>query len=231
MDPTSPFQDFSESGATVDYLQYPRDTLGRKSGDCDDLSILFAAALENIGIATAFVDVPGHVFVMFNTGVPEKDRATLGFPDLLIVPYQGTAWIPVEMTMVGSSFTRAWQKAADEYREWSARGKAEIVHTQKAWEVFKPVTLSSTEARAPKVTREEIEAAFKDELEALGRMRLANLSAGFLDALRKDPNDLAALAQLGILYGENGLFAEALEQFQKMLAVDQEQFPGTEQYR
>ena len=38
--------------------------------------------------------------------------------------------------------------------------------------------------------------------------------------LKKDPKDTAALSQLGILYGENGLYAEALEQFQKILAMD-----------
>jgi hypothetical protein len=219
VDPTSPFQDFSESSASVDYLQYPRDTLNRKSGDCDDLSILFASALENIGVGTAFIDVPGHVFVMFNTGVPEKDKATLGFPDLLVV-HQGTVWIPVEMTMVGSSFTRAWQKAAEEYRNWSAKGKAEVVNTQKSWEQFKPVTLPPSEARAAKVTKEQLEAMFKDELETLGRQRLGALSAEYLDVLKKQPANISALGQLGILYGENGLYAEALEQFQKILVTD-----------
>ena len=219
VDPTSPFQDFSENSASVDYLQYPRDTLTRKSGDCDDLSILFASALENIGVGTAFVDVPGHVFVMFNTGVPEKDKATLGFPDLLVV-HLGTVWIPVEMTMVGSSFTRAWQKAAEEYRDWSAKGKAEVVSTQKSWEQFKPVTLPPTEARAAKVTKEQIEALFKDELETFGRQRLSALSADYLDVLKKQPNNISALGQLGILYGENGMYAEALEQFQKILVTD-----------
>ncbi len=219
IDPSSPFQDFSENSAVVDYVQYPRDTLTRKSGDCDDLSILFAACMENIGIETAFIDVPGHVFIMFNTGISENEKATLGFPDKL-VSYQGTAWVPVEMTMVGSSFTRAWQKAAEEYREWSAKGKADIVSTEKAWELFKPATLPHTEQRSPKVSKEEIEAKFKDELESLGRQRLANLSTEYLDALKKKPNDTNAMDQLGILYGENGLLAEALEQFQKILAVD-----------
>ena len=220
VDPTSPFQEFSEKSGSADYLQYPRDTLARKSGDCDDLSVLFTASLENIGIATAFVDVPGHVFILFNTGVREKDKAVLGFRDELLVTHEGWVWIPVEMTMVGSSFTRAWSKGAEEYRDWSAKGKAEIVNTQKAWELFKPVTLPSTDTRAAKVSREEIEARFKDELEGLGTQRLANLSAEYLQRLKKDPADTAALGQLGILYGENGLYAEALEQFQKILAAD-----------
>ncbi len=220
VDPTSPFQQFSENTSVVDYLQYPRDTLNRKSGDCDDLSILFLACMENIGIGAALVDVPEHVFVMFNTGVPEEEKATLGFSDQLLVPYQGTMWVPVEMTMVGASFTKAWQKAAEEYRAWSAQGKADIIVVQKAWEQFKPVTLPHTSDASIKMKSETIEARFKGELEALGRQRLTNLSAEYIEILKKRPADLDALGQLGILYAENGLHAEALEQFQKMLAAD-----------
>ncbi len=220
VDPTSPFREFSEKTASVDYIQYPRDTLTRKSGDCDDLSILFAASMENIGIGTALVDVPGHVFIMFNTGVYEKDKDTLGFPDPLLVAHQGTVWIPVEMTLVGASFTRAWQKAAEEYGDWSAKGKVDIVSIQKAWEQFRPATLPNADVKFTKVKREEIEAKYKAELETLGRQRLANLSEGYIAALKKNPKDMTSLAQLGVLYGENGLHTEALEQFQKMLAVD-----------
>jgi DNA-binding beta-propeller fold protein YncE/tetratricopeptide (TPR) repeat protein len=220
VDPTSPYQDFSETTARVDYLQYPRDTFARKSGDCDDLSILFAAALENIGISTALVDVPGHVFILFNTGVLEADRKTLGFSDDMVVLHQGTVWIPVEMTLVGSSFTRAWQKGAEQYRDWSAKKAVEIVEVRKAWENFKPATLARSDAAAVKVTKDEIEAKFKGEIETLARKRLANLSEEYLERLKKKPNDMTALVGLGILYGENGLPAEALDQFQKALAVE-----------
>jgi Flp pilus assembly protein TadD len=221
VDPT-PFQEFSENTAIVDYTQYPRDVLTRKSGDCDDLSMMFAAAQENIGIETALVDVPGHVFVMFNTGIAEKERRLLGFPDELLVLYQGTAWIPLEMTMVGSSFTRAWQKGAEEYRYWSAKGKTEIISIHKAWEQFKPVTLPPADGKAIKVTSEEIEAKYKGELQALAAQRFATLSESLIESLKKNPTDLNALSQLGIAYGENGFYAEALEQFQKMLAVDKD---------
>lgn len=221
IDPTSPYQEFSENVAQVDYLQYPRDTISRKSGDCDDLSVLFAAAMENIGIPSALVDVPGHVFVMFNTGVPEADRKTLGLPDQLLVIYNGTVWIPIEMTLVGSSsFTRAWQKAAAEYRDWSAKKAVDIIEIQKAWESFKPATLPKDEIRPPKVAKEDIEAKFNGELEALARQRLLYLSNEYIEALKKNPADTGSMTALGILYGENGMLTEALEQFQKILAVD-----------
>lgn len=220
VDPT-PFQQFSGNSNIVDYTLYPRDVLLQKSGDCDGLSLLLAAALENISIETALVDVPGHVFLLFNTGVPEAERKNLGFPDELLVLHQGFTWIPVEMTMVGSSFTQAWRKGAEEYHDWSAKKKVEIISVHKAWEQFKPVTLQPYNDIGPgKAKSEEIEAKYKGELEELARTRLANLSAGYREILKKNPQDLQALGQLGILYGENGLTAEALEEFHKMLALD-----------
>jgi len=217
---TTPFQEFSENTAIVDYTQYPRDVLTRKSGDCDDLSMMFAAALENIGIETALVDVPGHIFVMFNTGITENERSLLGFPDELLVLHQGFAWIPVEMTMVGSSFTRAWQKGSEEYHDWSKKGKAEVISIHKAWEQFKPVTLPPADGKAIRVKSEDIEAKYRGELQALAAQRLTNLSGSLIESLKRNPNDLDSLSQLGLAYGENGFYAEALEQFQKMLAVD-----------
>jgi tetratricopeptide (TPR) repeat protein len=154
--------------------------------------------------------------------VSEAEKNTLGFPASLLVVHRGMVWIPVEMTLVGSSFTRAWQKGAEEYRDWSAKGKIEIVEVQKAWEQFRPVTLPPADLKPIRVKQEDIEAKYKDELETLGRQRLTALSAQYLAALKKNPGDVSALAQLGILYGENGLYPESLGQFQKLLAVDKE---------
>jgi cytochrome c-type biogenesis protein CcmH/NrfG len=219
VDPT-PYAEFSANSTIVDYTLYPRDVLAQKSGDCDGLSIMFAAAAENIGIETALVDVPGHVFVMFNTGVSEKERGVLGFPDEMLVLHQGTVWIPLEMTLVGSSFTQAWHKGAEEYRDWTAKGKIDIVGVHRAWEQFKPVTLPPADFKPVRVKSEDIEAQYKDELETLSRQRLAHLSAEYQEALAKKPENVDALTQLGILYGEYGLYTEAQEQFEKILAVD-----------
>lgn len=160
VDPSRPFEKFSEKRG-VDYLQYPRDTLFRKSGDCDDLSILFAASLKNVGINTAFIDVPGHVFVMFNTGVRWTERKKLGFSPELLIPFGETAWVPVEMTMVGQSFNRAWQYGADKYSEWSTKGKADITGTIQAWQLFKPVTLPSTEQKTRKIEKKNVKTKHK----------------------------------------------------------------------
>ena len=67
----------AENVAAVDYLQYPRDTLARKSGDCDDLSILYCSLLQALDIDTAFVTTPGHIFAAVALGVAPEDAKRL----------------------------------------------------------------------------------------------------------------------------------------------------------
>ncbi len=54
-DPKTPFTKFSESKDAIDYIQYPRETLRFRTGDCDDMVALYCSLLENIGISTALV--------------------------------------------------------------------------------------------------------------------------------------------------------------------------------
>ena len=63
IDPTTPFAEFSQNTMAVDYIQFPRNTLHYKSGDCDDLSILYASLLQAVGINTRFVFISGHVYI------------------------------------------------------------------------------------------------------------------------------------------------------------------------
>ena len=63
IDPTTPYSDFSKNGQIIDYLQFPVQTLNYKAGDCDDLSILYAALLKSVGIEAAFITVPGHILL------------------------------------------------------------------------------------------------------------------------------------------------------------------------
>ena len=116
-DPTNPYQITSGKTDTVDYVQYPRDTLRRKSGDCDDLVALYSAALENLGIYTLVIEAPGHMFMMFSTGI-DADADGYTNNDLYVI-HNGKLWIPVETTIVGRPFVKAWELGAANYYKWN----------------------------------------------------------------------------------------------------------------
>jgi hypothetical protein len=139
-DPNTPFSRLRAE--QVDYIQFPRETLKLKSGDCDDLSVLLAAGFENLGIEAALVEVPGHLFLMFRTGLKEADRGLISLQDELFVLRDGEVWIPLEATLIATSFTEAWAEGARKYHEAAKANQAKVVSLRKAWEKYAPATLA-----------------------------------------------------------------------------------------
>ena len=77
VDPASSYAELSRNKLAVDYLKYPAETLSYGSGDCDDLSACYCALLSSVGIPTAFITVPGHIFMAFALDMdPAAAKAT-----------------------------------------------------------------------------------------------------------------------------------------------------------
>jgi tetratricopeptide (TPR) repeat protein len=101
----------ARSGA-LDTVQFARETLTLKSGDCDDLSVLYASLLESIGVETAFLLVPGHVLLGVSPGVPADALERVTLDPTRVVVHDGKAYVPVETTALGKSFREAWAQGA-----------------------------------------------------------------------------------------------------------------------
>jgi len=133
VDPVTPYEDLSGDTQTIDFLQFPRQTLQYGTGDCDDLAALYAALLEAIGIHTAFVTHPGHIYLAFELSRPLRaQQGMFSNPDDLIVDGE-SVWVPVEVTMLGDDFLRAWRTAASQWRRYSAAGTASLHDTREGW--------------------------------------------------------------------------------------------------
>ena len=109
-----------------DYVQYADETLSRKTGDCDDLVVLYNSLLESIGIRTAFIDVRdpdeelAHLYMMFDTGLtPEEGYLISSNEKRFIIRGQNsskkTIWIPVETTLIEEGFEKAWSSGSIAY--------------------------------------------------------------------------------------------------------------------
>jgi hypothetical protein len=138
-DPNSGFSAAQKNKSGVDYLQFPRQTLQYKAGDCDDLSILYCALLESIGVETAFITIPGHIFMAFSLGV-SADQASKDFPDAAdMIMKENKAWIPIEVTDRRGDFLDAWQVGIKEWRSSDVRKEAGFYPVHDAWSMFEPV--------------------------------------------------------------------------------------------
>jgi hypothetical protein len=94
--------------------------------------------------STAFITIPGHIFIAFSTGVsPNEARKTFSRADDLIFRNE-KSWVPVEVT-VSAGFLRAWQDGAREWRENLSRNQVAFYPLHDAWQLYEPVGLPGAE--------------------------------------------------------------------------------------
>lgn len=214
-DPSNPNQIRLGSTDYVDYIQYPRETLGRKSGDCNDVVALYSTALEGVSIPTRVLLIPGHTFMMFSTGIPaDTDNYTM---NNMYVIYEGTLWIPVETTVVGKPFTKAWELGAAAYYKWKDNGLV-ILDVHEAWGKFKPATLPEDNSWKPAgKSRDSVEKAFPGDLTSVLKISSQTKTRRYLQAIQKNPSDMDAYLQVGIILAKSGDRNEAMKYFQRVL--------------
>lgn len=199
-DPINPYSVVSER-ETVDHVQLPEETLRRKSGDCDDLVVLLASLLENLGVRTALVDLPGHILMMIDSEMPFEIMAS-GAADIPWTQHDGTAWLPVEATLIDGTLLDAARAGAIELEKAGAR----IIDVESAWRKYPPVSNLATDWRAGLPEKARVLSGVEaDELE----WRRANLRI-FLSQLEKTAASADELAhQKAALHVRFGFFDEA----------------------
>ncbi len=207
IDPNTPFTELRDD--QLDYVQFPRETLRLKSGDCDDLSVLISAGLENLGIDTAFLEIPGHLFIMFNTSIPADDAGLISQDDSLLAIKNGTVWIPLEATMVNTSFIEAWAEGAHKYHKAARENSLGIIDIKQAWEQYKPVTLRKADYSADLPKEKRIRSLVDQAHEVLLAKSIDRLVMPYQVMVTNNPRNIAARLQIAILYARFGLYQDA----------------------
>ncbi|MBT3276288.1 MAG: hypothetical protein HN368_24285 [Spirochaetales bacterium] len=223
IDPSSSYKELSEDDNNVDYLQFPKKTLDYRAGDCDDLSVCYTSMLEAVGIETAFITIPGHIFPAFALDMSAAE-ARLSFlrPDDLIIDENGKVWLPVEITMVeDSGFLTAWLAGAKEWRENYSRQQAVIYPTHDAWSVYQPVGFSDSTADPTIPNTQTVLDVFSSELDRWVKREISTRELEYLAKLESEPDDGRTRNRLGVLYAQYGLNSSAEKQFREIVAEEE----------
>ncbi|MBL1353724.1 MAG: tetratricopeptide repeat protein [Zetaproteobacteria bacterium] len=218
IDPNNPYDKLSKTQA--DTVQYPRETLRVKSGDCDDLSVLMAASLENLGIETALLDVPGHLLMMFNTGLPEDQKQLISTQDDLLAIVDGKVWIPIEATLVGATFSEAWVEGAKKFQRYSKDGRLKPLYMHKIWQTVNPVTLPPANFKVQAPDQKLVSTLIKRESHILLLKAVGRLIAPYQNMLAFDAGNIEAQMQIAIIYAKNGLYEDAIHGFEGIIGMD-----------
>ncbi len=217
IDPTTPYVELSENKFTIDFLQFPRQTLDYKAGDCDDLSILYCALLESLGIETAFVTVPGHIYAAFSLGIePDEARKMFLYPDDFIIR-DDKVWLPVEVTQIGDGFLKAWQTGAKEWREFDPKGQTGFFPIHDAWQTYEPVGFLADVSEISLPPENVIVEAHVKELTRFVEREIGPRIRKLQADIERTQGNVRVRNKMGVLYARYGLDDKAEQEFNKIL--------------
>ncbi len=219
-DPNAPFSKISKQGIPLDTVQYPADTIRLKCGDCDDLTVLYAACLENIGIQTSVALCPGHIFLLFNTGVSQKNADMITLNKEQYVVRDGYVWLPLEITEIGSSFFKAWEKGSQEYNTWKEAKELKIIDMSDAWAEYAPATLKDMPQQPQMPSNEDVGETVRNNIDTLCKYQSMVKDTRIDECvalLQSHPEDISVANKLGVIYARHDSLEKAMAQFQNIL--------------
>lgn len=225
IDPSSSYEELSGNSTAVDYLQYPRQTLDYKSGDCDDLTVLNAALMQALGIPTAFITVPGHIYLAFSLGITPAEAARSFINPENLIMREDEVWLPLEITLLGSGFLRAWDTGASQWRSAVAEGSEGFFLVEEAWEIYESVAFFEDTGITPP-DGEGVARAFQREASNLVGFQLAPKIASLEARLQNNPRPFLIHNAIGVLYARYGQLEQARQAFTESLELNPEYVPS-----
>lgn len=230
-DPNATFAAATTGGSYIDTILWPDAVLSlpqeRRAGDCDDLAILYSALLESVGIQTALLKTTGHLFMMFNTGIPETHRFSLPVPEDLFVKAKSVLWLPIETTALPATFTQAWQKGAAGYRADRDLKDLKTYFTAEEQKIYPPLDHAPIQRtwRAFPSTK-EVNTLVQANCEEIKTWQKDYLQDKYVAILQKHPDNVLARNQLGCLYAGLANFEQAEAELDSVLKYEASYAPA-----
>lgn len=217
-DPQTPFVQTHASPDAIDYVQYPYQTLAYRGGDSDDLAVVYAAALESIGVPSALIVTSDEVLVAFQ--MSRNAEATRGMflnaDDFLFI--DDHAWVPVRMSMLREGFLQAWNGGAGVAAADAAFGDR-LFTVADAWASYPPPGVPDVSADTEKPGEAQLVNAFSNVVNLVVLREVTPRVAALRESFGEDGGNGRQRNFLGITYARYGMYQEALTEFQAALEL------------
>jgi len=221
-DQVTPISKILGRAEILDTVQFPRTTLYDRTGDCDDTTALLASLLESVGVQTAVLTTPGHIFLAFDSGEPAESAPFLSAGPLEVIASGGRSWVPVETTALRKGFLAAWAAASETIRRSRAGGQMQFLALEGARNMYPALPLPSSTLTVIEPAKSGIDRAYESSLTGMSSFlyaqqltaldgKLAGLTGRQAGVLR---------VQQGILHALFGKIADAERSFRTAMAED-----------
>lgn len=205
----------------LDSIQYPLETLISRTGECDDFVVMFSTLLEAQGIRTAYIDVPGHIFMAFDTELKPDQLQYLNLDESLFIVHDNTTWLPVETTILGrGDFLQAWTNGAERWYDEQEQGnRPQIVSIDYAHQLYESADLKAEDYDAQIEFTDTVAEGFSQTLQDITSKYNEGMIQNLTARLSSDRENLYLINRLGVLQARSQKYDEALETLNQGLGI------------
>ncbi len=215
VDPSTPYSVMSEDSSSLDFIQFPNQTLAYKAGDCDDITILYSSMLEAVGIETAFITAPGHIYMAFNLDMNPDTAKKIFYNTGDLIMTEDETWLPVEITLVNEGFLKAWQIGAKEWRETEKSGTSGFFPVRDAWKLYEPVGFVQSAAIVLPDSK-KVASRYTSTLDRFIQREITPRLNTLQARIDAGGNPTVYRNKIGILYARFGLLDRAATEFRAL---------------
>lgn len=215
-DPSTPYDQYHMDSETLDYIQYPYQTLLYKTGDKDDVGILFMALLQSVGIDASFITTNDDFIVLFNTGVNASKAGSLfdGFDRVLV--FDNEIWIPLSMANLNEGFVNSWYSAVVRVQQANETGEEiGFVNLTEAWSYYPPAGFTSGEHVEVNTSESDLATAVETDIARYITAEFGPQIAAIQTRIRKEGASVDLYNKLGMLYVRAGMYSSAIPVYQQ----------------
>ena len=212
-DANTTFSEALNGSSALDNIQYPYELMQSLLGDCDDNTVLYCSLLENLNISTAFIDVPGHILMMFDSGIPSDRHLGAFLPISMFVDYRGSLWVPIEVTVLGEDrlFMDAWELGAKIVQENDIKDPDSFTIVSEAWMTY-PYGDVEKKFNVDVPSGEFLRKSLRENLNRLEQMRDEYFEKTYVTPLLKNAHDDSLRMKMAMAHIESNRFRLALSQ-------------------
>ncbi len=195
----------------LDYVQYPYQTLSYRSGDKDDIGVLFMSMLESVGIGAAYIPLADDFIVAIELG--DNEQALLNLfnnTDNLLVVYD-KIWLPVSMSVISKDFSESWKRGVQKVSEALENDEdVEFIVLADAWQTYPPSGFSSDEVKNKVPSEKELVKAGEDAIAKYITQEFGPQIAAVQAQIKSEGVSITLYNRLGLLYVRAGLYDNAV---------------------
>ena len=219
-DNSTPYSTSHMDGEILDYIQYPFQTLLYKSGDVDDIGILYMTMLEATGIHAGFIPLENDFIVLIDLSMKASQLGNYFDGKDRVVVMDGAVLVPVAMSTLREGFVNSWYNAVEEIKQ-AADNEEEITYYSilDAWEYYPPASVSSGGNSTEKPLEDSLITAVETDMARYVTTEFGPQIAAMQNQLASKGISVELLNKLGLLYVRAGMYSSAVPVYERSAAM------------